>query len=227
MISMRYEPDPPYSDEEHTRIQTCCAELLMHWAIVKGKDKESRRMWDDIASARYRPRIRENLEEVGYQLEVVEAVGREVAYVRSERVDMRAKFNLAETITLVRMYQLWRQNNAKVSLLQTGCVTDVRDLLATVQAHKKVPIKEADIKQILYHFEHYNICSVKEKRKKDFSLNTQIVILPAIACMIGDQDQSWEIEMLRQYAADRLAAEPTDEITEEGEGETTDVDTDR
>lgn len=216
--NLRFEPDPPYSDDELLRIRECCSTLLSQWAVVRRKDKNSRKLWDDIANARFLPRIRENLEEVGYELVITEAQGREVAYLKGDKPQMRVKFKKAETIVILRMYQLLRNNRTKASLLQTGCVVDVRDLYNAVVAHQKVVLKEDDIKRILYDLERYQLCRIDEKRKKNFSFNTQIVILPAVECMIGDKPVGWELEMLNQFKQERAdqREDDTSDDTEEG-----------
>lgn len=218
MSNIRYNPDPPYTDEELASIRECCSVLLSQWCVVRGRDRESQRRWDTIASPRYLPRIKENLDEIGFELTVMEAPGRQVAFLKGAYPQLRVQFNKSESIVLLRMYQILRNNLTKASLLQTGCMTDVKDILSAVQAHQKMKVDEKDIRRILYDLERFNLCSIEEKRKKNFSLNTQIRIFPSVEQFIGDKPVGWELEQLEMFKQERREQmDNEDQIGEEDE----------
>lgn len=198
-----YRPDPPYDDEEYDRIREACGMLLSQWCVVRNKDKQSKSIWELIANTRYRPQIEKNLSNVNMELTVIDASMREVAYIHSENSGGHARFSKAESIVLLRSYQLLQQSRARVALSSTpaGHSVDIQDLMSAcnVGVSSKNAIDLKTMKTILYKLEQYNLLRVEEKYKKDFNEFTAVTILPSVSYLLQNPPLDEVDRILKAY----------------------------
>lgn len=197
---MEYEAEFSYTEEELGRMQDICGILLSEWCIVRDRDERSKELYDFAANPRYKEHIKNMLSNVGFDMLVTEGVGRQVVYLNSGHPRTHANFNKTESTVLIRLCQAYRNNRTKASMIQGKNVTDADEILRMTNAFLTTPIDNIKVLgKILYRLESFNLVRVEESRKKDFSKDTVVTILPSLDCMLSSLTMLDLNQRLKEY----------------------------
>lgn len=210
-------------DTDRTRAEEIMSKLLSNWSIPRGKSMESRMDYEFIIKNEgYFSTL---LALCGYQLKIPQAVGEEVAYIESESVINRRKFNKQESIVILRLLKYYFESRTKVTLAGGDSDITVEDLLTAVNATSKSPMDLKELKSIAYTLDGYNLIRIDEKKKVDFGPDTIISIMAGLPRVLPYATMESVDEKLQAYMNESTRKKKSDsgDAPEEMESDLDDV----
>lgn len=176
------------------------AKLLRSWCIPREKNNECRRDFNFIDShVNYFSTL---LSLCGFTLVVSKSAGMEVAYLVDGNPLNRWKMNKEKSIVFLRLFQTYLENMVKLSLSGGDCVITVEDLQEKVNVVSRNPMDIPTLEDILFLFDEFNLVQVCVKRKKDFSMDTIIRVLPSVTKVLPNAKIENITSLLESYCAE-------------------------
>ena len=206
--------DSPAYEQAREVIQRLFYSRFIH----RDHDKQAREDYDFIY--RNKDHISTILSLSGFRLNISDAEGRRVAYIESECPVNRQHFSKDESVVILRLLYIYKEQTRTVSLSNEIVIT-AQELLEQVNMVRRSNAQKMrldDLKQILFMLSRNQLVRVNGK-KKDFSGDTTISILSSLSCLLPSLSLQALTDKLKAYAMEGSRQTAEEKESEDGSDE--------